>query len=158
MAVRPTKRRRHLLAGAAWIALACLSPLVLAGEFSDQLADCLRSSLTEEDGDRLVRWMFASIALHPALSEVSALSLSHREQANREMAESLIDLLSVRCYSETQLALRNEGVVALQTGLGTLGSIAATELFADSQVTAALSSLETYISAEDLERRLEIGQ
>lgn len=140
------------------LGLLTLAPPSYAAEFSARLADCLLASTTEDDRRSLVRWMFAATALHPALAEMSEISFSAREKANRDMAALLVDFLSVRCFSETQAALRNDGVQALQASLGVLGQLAATELFDDGQVTAALGSLETYISAEDLQRRLEIGQ
>ncbi|MEX0965490.1 MAG: hypothetical protein WDZ52_15800 [Pseudohongiellaceae bacterium] len=134
------------------------SPSALAAEFTDNLSDCLVASTTEEDKLSLVKWMFTAMALHPAVEEIAEVSLSAREQANREMAELMVQLLSVRCFSETQSALRNEGALALQASFAALGQVAATNLFSDPNVAAGLASLETYISAEDLERRLEIGQ
>lgn len=140
------------------LGMLALSPASNAAEFSDALSACLLASATEEDKRSLVRWMFAATAQHPALVEMSDVPFATREQVNRDMAALLVDFLSIRCFSETQAALRSEGALALQASLGVLGQLAATELFTDGQVTAALGSLETYISAEDLERRLEIGQ
>jgi hypothetical protein len=138
--------------------LLTLSPLTIAGEHTDKLSDCLLTATTEEDKLSLVKWMFTAMALHPAVEEIAGVSLSAREQANREMAELIIKLLSRACYSETRLALRNEGSLALQASFTALGQIAATNLFSDPNVAAGLASLETYISAEDLENRLEFGQ
>jgi len=138
--------------------LLSLSPLTIAGEYTDRLSDCLLTATTEEDKLSLVKWMFTAMALHPAVEEIADVSLSAREQANREMAELIIKLLSRACYSETRLSLRNEGSLALQTSFAALGQIAATNLFSDPNVAAGLASLETYISAEDLENRLEFGQ
>ena len=98
------------------------------------------------------------MALHPAVEEIADVSLSAREQANREMAELIVELLSRRCFTETRLAINNEGSLALQTSFSVLGQVAATNLFSDPNVAAGLASLETYISAEDLENQLEIGQ
>ena len=140
------------------LGLLALSPAAPAGEFADKLSNCLLTATTEEDKLSLVRWMFSAMALHPGIEEIAEVPLSVRERANREMAELLVDLLSIRCYSERQLALQNEGTLALQASFSTLGQIAATNLFSDANVAAGLASLETYISAEDLERRLELGQ
>lgn len=140
------------------LGLLTLSSTTRAGEYTDNLSDCLVSSTTEADKLSLVRWMFTSMALHPAVEEIADVSLSAREQANREMAELIVELLSRRCFRETRLAINNEGSLALQTSFSVLGQVAATNLFSDPNVAAGLASLETYISAEDLENQLEIGQ
>lgn len=138
--------------------LLSLSPSILAGEFTDNLSNCLLSSTTEEDRISLVKWMFTSMALHPSVSEIADVSLADRERANREMADLLVELLRDRCFQEARLALQNEGTAALQASFTALGQVAATALFADPNVAAGLSSIETYIDAEDLSRPLEIGQ
>lgn len=158
MAIKRFFRTPTLWKALIVLGLLMLPPMATAGEFADDLSDCLLNSTTEEDKLSLVRWMFTAMALHPGVADVADVSLSTREKANREMAELLVDLLSIRCFSETQLALQNEGTVALQASFNALGQIAATNLFSDPNVAAGLASLETYISAEDLQRQLEIGQ
>lgn len=155
---KPTLRRQRKLQILLILGLLTLSPATFAGEYSDALSNCLLSSTTEEGKLSLVKWMFTAMALHPAVAELADVSMSAREQANREMAELLIDLLGTRCFNETRLALSNEGALALQSSFTVLGQVAATNLFTDPNVAAGLASLETYINAEDLERSLEIGQ
>ena len=155
---KPTLRRQRKLQILLILGLLTLSPATFAGEYSDALSNCLLSSTTEEGKLSLVKWMFTAMALHPAVAELADVSMSAREQANREMAELLIDLLGTRCFNETRLALSNEGAFALQSSFTVLGQVAATNLFTDPNVAAGLASLETYINAEDLERSLEIGQ
>lgn len=138
--------------------LLTLSPAASAAEFTDELSDCLLASTSDEDKLSLVKWMFTAMALHPGVREIAEVSLSAREQANREMAELLIELLRNRCFQETRLALQNEGTLALETSFSVLGQVAATALFADPNVAAGLASIETYIEAEDLDRPLELGQ
>lgn len=140
------------------LGLLVLSPLTIAGEYTDKLSDCLLLATTEQDKLSLVKWMFTSMALHPAVEDLADVSLSAREKTNREMADLVIKLLGRSCFSETRLALSNEGSAALQTSLTVLGQVAASNLFSDPNVVAGLASIETYISAEDLEHQLEIGQ
>ena len=149
---------KHGPSKAILLGMLIFAPLANASENSDTLSACLIASATDEDKRILVQWMFVSAALHPAVADLRALSISDREQANREMAELLVEFLTVRCVGETQAALLSEGALALQVSMGALGQLAATNLFGDTQVTAAQGSLETYINAEDLERRLQIGQ
>lgn len=138
--------------------LLTLSPLAISGEETNKLSDCLIAATTEEDRTSLVRWVFSAMALHPAVEEIEGVSLSVREQTNREMAELLVKLLSRSCFSETRLALQSKDSQALQKGFGALGQLAATSLFFDPNVAAGLASIASYISPEDLENHLEIGQ
>ncbi|MDA0280293.1 MAG: hypothetical protein O3C29_07645 [Proteobacteria bacterium] len=159
----PTKKIHSTKSSAAlntmlFLGLLTLSPLTIAGEYTDELSECLLDATSEEDKLSLVKWMFAAMALHPAVDGIADVSLSARERANREMAQLIIKLLSRACFTETRLALRNEGSMALQRSFAVLGQVAATNLFSDPSVAAGLASLETYISAEDLENRLEFGQ
>lgn len=151
-------RPRTSLEALLVLGLLTLSPLAISGEYTDKLSDCLLTATTEEDTLSLVKWMFTSMALHPAIEDMAAVSLSAREQANREMAELIIKLLGRSCFSETRQALEKEGSLALQSSFSALGQIAATNLFSDPNVVSGLASIETYISAEDLENQLEIGQ
>ena len=140
---KPTLRRQRKLQITLILGLLTLSPATFAGEYSDALSDCLLSSTTEEGKLSLVKWMFTAMALHPAVAEIADVSMSAREQANREMAELLIDLLGTRCFNETRLALSNEGALALQSIFTVLGQVAATNLFTVPNVAAGLASLET---------------
>ena len=92
--------------------------------------------------------MFTAIALVPAVEEISEVSLSAREQANREMADLIIKLRSKACFTETRLALKNEGSIALQTSFTVLGQVAATNLFSDQSVEAGLASLEHTLASK----------
>ncbi len=140
------------------LVLMTFSPLSIAGIYTDNLSDCLLSSTTEEDKLRLVKWMFTAISLHPAVTTLAEVSKQTRDEANKGMAELLVELLTDRCVDQTREAIQNEGSLALQTSFSVLGQVAATNLFSDPNVAAGLSSLEQFVNIQDLDRRLEIGQ
>ena len=140
------------------LGLLTLSPLTIAGEYTDELSACLLGTTSEENKHSLVKWRFTAMALYPAVEEIAGVSRPAREHANREMAQLIIKLLSRACFNDTRLALKNEGSTALQTSFAALGQVAATNLLSDPNVAAGLASLETYIGAEDLENRLKFGQ
>ena len=56
-----------VLAGAA-------VPPAEAGIYADDLAKCLVASTTTRDQTDLVRWIFATAALHPGVSSIAAVS------------------------------------------------------------------------------------
>ena len=130
------------------IGLLTLSPLTIAEKYTDELSECLLGATSEEDKLSLVKWMFTAIALLPAVEEIPEVSLSAREQANREMADLIIKLRSRACFTETRLALKNEGSIALQTSFAVLGQVAATNLFSDQSIAAGLASLERRLASK----------
>ena len=140
----PTKKTRNARSSADLktlliLGLLTLSPLTIAEEYTDELSECLLGATSEEDKLSLVKWMFTAIALLPAVEEIPEVSLSTREQANREMADLIIKLRSRACFTETR---QNEGSIALQTSFAVLGQVATTNLFSDQSVAAGLASLE----------------
>jgi predicted RNA binding protein with dsRBD fold (UPF0201 family) len=140
------------------LGLLALSSPAAAGIYTDELSDCLLTSTTEEDKLSMVRWMFTSMSLHPAVEELADVSSATRERTNKDMAELLVELLSDRCIRQTSAALQHEGSFALRTSFSVLGQVAAANLLSDPNVAAGLASLEQYISTDDLDRKLEIGQ
>ena len=127
------------------LGLLTLSPLTIAEEYTDELSECLLGATSEEDKLSLVKWMFTAIALLPAVEEIPEVSLSAREQANREMADLIIKLRSRACFTETR---QNEGSIALQTSFAVLGQVAATNLFSDQSIAAGLASLERTLASK----------
>ena len=125
------------------LVLLTLSPLAISDEYTDKLSARLTAATTEEDKLSLVKWMFTAIAFQPAVEEIADVSHSASEHANTEVAELRVNLLSRTCFSETKLALKNEGSLALQASFATLGDVAATNLFSDPTVAAGPESVET---------------
>jgi hypothetical protein len=139
------------------LGLLTLSPLTIAGEYTDELSACLLGNTSEEDKRSLVKWRFTAMDLPPAVEGITGVSLSAHNHVNREMTQLIIKLLSRACFNETRLALKNEGSTALQTSFAALGQVAAKDLFSDPNVAAGLASLETYIGAEDLKIAWNLG-
>ena len=146
----PTKKTRNARSSADLktlliLGLLTLSPLTIAEKYTDELSECLLGATSEEDKLSLVKWMFTAIALLPAVEEIPEVSLSAREQANREMADLIIKLRSRACFTETR---QNEGSIALQTSFAVLGQVAATNLFSDQSIAAGLASLERRLASK----------
>ena len=125
-----------------------------AGPYSDDLGKCLVASTTAADKNALVKWMFATAALHPAVKSIAAVTDAERAQSTRSTAELFEKLLTESCPSQAQQALKYEGAVALQTGFQLLGQVAARELFADPGVSRGLADLGKYIDGQKIEQAL----
>ena len=96
----------------------------IAGPFSDDLGKCLVRSTTDADKNYLVKWMFASAALHPAVKSIAAVSDAER----------------------TEL-----GPGTLQTSFEILGQVAGRGLFTDPAVARSMASFEDYLDKLKLE-------
>jgi len=139
---------------AALWALVLSAGAAQAGPYSDDLAKCLVESTTAADKNALVKWMFATAALHPAVKSIASITDAERAQSTRSTAQLFEKLLTESCRSQTQQAVKYEGAAALQTGFQMLGQVAARELFADPGVTRGLGELEKYIDSQKIEQAL----
>jgi hypothetical protein len=59
-----------------------------AGLYSDEMAKCLIASTTQSDKTNLVRWLFATAALHPDVSSIAAATKEQRAEMNISAADS----------------------------------------------------------------------
>lgn len=134
-----------------------IAPIAQAGPAADELSRCLVQSSTGADKITLVKWMFASMALHPAIADLSPVNDTTRDAANQEMAALLVKLLEERCIDQARAAIKSEGSVALQNSFALLGQVAANELFSNPSVAAGLGSLTEFLDAVKLDRTLGIG-
>lgn len=150
------ERRNHAnrIGQAALLALVLHAGAAQAGPYSDDLAKCLVESTTAADKNALVKWMFATAALHPAVKSIASVTDAERAQSTRSTAELFVKLLTESCRAQAQQAVKYEGATALQTGFQILGQVAARELFADPNVAQGLAELEQYIDSRKIEQAL----
>ncbi len=137
-----------------WITIVCFigtTKPVGAGPFTDALAHCFVQSVSPDERNALVQWMFVASALHPAVQDMVSLSEDQIQATNQKTAELFMGLLTGPCLEETHNALNNEGTVAITGSFTTLGYLAARELYANPQVVVSLSNLAQYIDFEKLE-------
>lgn len=139
---------------------ACLPLLLLgllaagpahAGPYSDELGRCLVASTTTADKNALVKWMFATVSLHPAVKSIASVTPAERAGFNRDTARLFERLVTESCKAPTRQALKYEGPAALQVAFQFLGQVAARELFADPAVAGGMSDLERHFDKQKLE-------
>jgi hypothetical protein len=139
------------IAQVAAIALGLLSAnMCSAGIYSDSLARCLVSHTSNDDKTLLVRWIFAIMALHPAVSDTIAVNDSEREKLNRSAGGLFERLLTDDCRKETKEALMYEGPMAMQTSFQVLGQVATRGLMTDPAVAAGLTGFQKYLDETKL--------
>ena len=134
-----------------------IAPGSQAGPYTDALSECLVQSTSGEDKLKLVKWMFTSMSLHPAVADLAEVDEATRAVANEEMAALLTNLLEERCLDQARTAIDNEGAFALQSSFAILGQVAANDLFSHPNVAAGLANLGQYLASDELDRTLGIG-
>ncbi len=134
------------------------SSSVDAGVYSDDLSRCLVESSTSSDKLMLVKWMFTSMSLHPAVKSMASVSAKQLADSSKETADMIVNLVTKTCRDQAKKAIKYEGGVALQSSFSVFGQVAAKELFSHPDVAAGLAGLEKYLSAKKIKEALEITE
>lgn len=146
---------RNLIAVTAMAIGQGISGPAAAGPFTDELSKCLVKSTSAEDRIALVRWMFAALAAHPGVADVSVIPPQEMTDATVNAAGLFQRLLLISCRDQTVEALKYEKEEALRTSFGLLGRIAAVDLFESPEVKAEIAKLASYMDEEELEKLVE---
>jgi hypothetical protein len=121
-----------------------------AGAYTDDLAKCLVSSTTKDDRTDLIRWLFVAASHHPAVKPIASVSPAQQEESDKQTGALFMRLLTVSCKTETQKALRGEGLVTIKLAFEVLGKVAGQELFSSPEVTGNMQGLAKYIDADKI--------
>ena len=122
-----------------------------AGVYSDALGKCLVESTSERDRVELVRWMFLVLSKHPALKSMAPSDAAALDRSNRALAKLMMRLVTDECRTQTREVIKNEGNEAMKKSFGVLGRVAATNLFANPDVSHAMSGFTKYLDNKKLE-------
>ena len=122
-----------------------------AGAYSDALAQCLVKSTSEQDRAQLVRWMFLVLSRHPALKSMAPNDAAALDDSNRALASLMMRLVTESCRTQTREVVKYEGTEAMKKSFGVLGRVAATNLFANPEVSQAMSGFTKYLDKKKLE-------
>ena len=135
--------------------LLALSTSAAAGPYNDKLAMCLVDKTTDADKAGLLRWMFAAMAQHPRVTDLTQVSEAEGEALNKQVADLLWELMSDRCAEETRQAVKYEGDSAIGTSFEVLGRVAMQGLMSDPSVQDYMGGLERNIEPGKLESLLK---
>lgn len=137
---------RTTTAGLALALLALLgSTSAQAGPYADDLAKCLVRSTGDADKRVLVKWIFATVALHPDVADIAAVSPAQRTELTRGTARIFETLITSSCRTEVKQAVQYEGPQTIGASFQVLGQVAARELFSSPAVAASMSDLGSYL-------------
>jgi hypothetical protein len=139
---------KHIIAMVFLIFSTCNA--VQASSFTEEMSNCLVQNTSEQDKTLLIQWTYAAMSAHPSVRSMSNISPVAMDDLNKRAAEMLMELLVVKCKTETQQAIKIEGETSFQTGLATLGKVAMQGLIYDANVVQYQNGLSRYFDANKL--------
>lgn len=123
-----------------------------AGVYADDMGKCLVASTSPQDKAALVRWIFATAALHPDVASIASVSAATREEMDRNIAALFERLVTDACRQQTIEAVRYEGAaLAFHVSFGMLGQVAMQELMSDREVSASFDNFTQYLDKAKFE-------
>ncbi len=125
-----------------------------AGIHSDEMSQCLATSVKPEDKTPLVQWIFTSIALQPDVVAMSSITDEQREAISKKAAEIFVTMVTVTCLNQTRKAIEQDGEVAIQQAFQVFSQVAGRGLFNDSKVISGLASVDKYFDEQKMVERL----
>jgi hypothetical protein len=133
-----------------WVAVLAVASMLgslpaSAGPYSDDLSKCLVRSTGDAEKRTLVKWIFAAVALHPEVADISSVTPAQRAEMTRNTAKIFEKLLADSCRTEVQQAVQYEGPQTIGSSFQVLGQVAARELFSNPNVAANMADLGKYI-------------
>jgi hypothetical protein len=130
------------------VALPCLAVLSLgiatpatAGPATDTLSTCLVQHTSPADRQLLVRWIFAAMASHPDVKDMSAVKPEVARKLNQDTGALFQELVVVRCRAETTAAFAADGQAAINGAFEVLGKVATQGLMGDPKVDAFIGEM-----------------
>lgn len=123
---------------------ACASPA------TDALGTCLTDHTTGKERKDLARWAFVSMAAHPDMAKVAAVSPQARDAENKTMAALVTKLVTQECTAQARQALA-EGGDGMRTSFEVLGKVAMQELMSDPSVNTSIQGFTQYLDQKKFE-------
>jgi len=130
--------------------VATYAPAATASVYTDDLGKCLVGHTSSDDKLVLMQWLFAAIALHPAVQQYASITADQHKAINEKMTALFSRLFLDACRQEALNALKYDGQSALGPALQLLGQVAARELDAEHQVHNVMAG------AGDMNREIEV--
>jgi len=119
-----------------------------AGQYGDQLTKCLVDSTTDEDKAGLARWIFASAAQNPNVSDLATVTDEQRAEMSKSVAAIFERVLTQDCRTQFRDAKKNEGENMLSMSFGTLVQVAMGNLIDNPAVSQALGGIDKELNKQ----------
>lgn len=116
---------------------ALLAPPAVASEATEALSACLTGAASKEDRRVLVRWIYASVSVHPDLRDVASIDTARRTALETEAAGVMERLIAEDCAAPVRRVLVADGTNGFASAFETLGRIAMEGVVAQPDVQRA---------------------
>ncbi|WP_339758819.1 hypothetical protein [uncultured Sulfitobacter sp.] len=127
-----------------------ISTFAYSDTTTDKLGSCLVNSTTGSDRVALARWIGFAIISHPSIRDSVAIPRLAIDVSDREIAELMTDLITVRCLDEARPAFADGGSV-FEDAFTALGQVAMQELLMNQDVDARISAFAEYLEDSTFE-------
>lgn len=142
-------RRVRILAAAGLLMAALLEAGPAgAGPYSDDLAKCMIRTSTPADRAEFIRFLFSAMAQHPDVSSMANISPRQMEATLKGTGELVQRLLLKSCRSESQKAIRYEGMQSIFNGFQSYGQAMAADLLGNPIVAGKMNDFHKYLDAD----------
>jgi hypothetical protein len=126
----------------------------MAGPYTDKLSSCFADNTSGRDRKQFARWMFVAMSEHPEMHDIASLTKNTKDSVSQEVGKMVTRLLTENCTDQAKAAIQNEGGASFQGAFGVLGQLAMQELLSAPEVNAAMSSFESHIDREKVQKAL----
>jgi hypothetical protein len=131
--------------------LAILTPPTFA-QVPVVLGKCIVENISPSDRQDIARWVFASMAVHPEVKQLSAENAQATQDAVRKMGALFTRVLRDTCPSEVQEAARVGGPPVVSSAINFFTQIGIQELMTNKAVHATHASFAQYADKEGIDR------
>ncbi len=125
-----------------------------AAQAQQALGDCLVNSVSNNDKQALVKWIFAMLARHPDVKPLSDISAAEDEKIVRDAGAVFETLMADKCAVQLRAAVRKSGTDAVGKSFERLGETAMGALLQDPNVMAGVSELMKHADTARIERAI----
>lgn len=123
---------------------------VWAGQYVDQLSQCLVNATSEQDRSTVVQWLFVALSAHPDLKGFSNVTPEQKQQLDQKLATVLQTTIADKCQAQTKAVIQNEGIQAVGQSFQALGQTTGKAILNDPAVNAQLRGTLRYIDLNKL--------
>ena len=119
------------------------------------LGKCIVANMSPVDRQDIARWVFASMAVHPEVKQLSAQNTQATQEAARKMGAIFTRLLRDTCPTEVREAAGAGGPPVVTSAINFLTQIGIQELMTNKAVLATHSSFSQYADKEGIDRTVQ---
>lgn len=138
--------------------MAIISNTAFAGQYADQLSQCLISHSNEQDRSELAKWIFSVIAQHPDIKEYTNLTDEQQKTIGKTAANIFQRLMTKDCKEEFASVITHERNQGVFIAFKTLGEVSMNTLISNPVVQKATSNFTEYLDTKAIQETIEQTQ